>query len=198
MQTNGFTAGVEPGGLYRMADIQLLLCYVLSSVDQPMPRDMIMDIVVGNGMANFFETTEALENLLTAGSVLQGEDTEHLLTIGDNGQVAVKTLQDRLPRTLRERSAKLAVQALARRRNEQETEVSVAGLEHGCTVTCAIRDGEAPLMSLSLKVADEIQADWIRERFLDDPGLLYRSIISILTGRADVKEEDGQTVIRVL
>lgn len=198
MPMQGFSAGVEPGGLYRMADIQLLLCYMLNSVKEPLPRATAMDIVAGGGMANFFETTEALEGLLTAGSVTQSEDAEQLLTLEENGRIAVETLHNRLPLTLRERSAKAAIQAMARRRNERETDVTVTDLEHGCTVTCAVRDGEAPLLSLSLKVGDHQQADYIREHFLDDPGLLYRSILSILTGRATVREEDGRTVIDVL
>lgn len=196
MQQQGFSAGVEPGGLYRKADIQLLLCYVLGSINEPMPRSILMDIVVGNGMANFFETTEALESLLTAGSVTQ--DEAELLTIGENGRVALQTLRDRLPLTLRERSVKLAIQAMARRRKEEETDVTVTDLPHGCSITCAITDADAPLMALSLKVADRMQAEFIRERFLDESGLLYRSVLSILTGRAEVREEDGKTVIHVL
>lgn len=196
MQANGFSAGVEPGGLYRTEDIQLLLCYVLGSVREPMPRAMLMDVVVGNGMANFFETTEALESLLTAGSVTG--DEEERLTVSETGRVAMETLRERLPRTLRERSVKAAIQSLARRRNEQETEISVVDHAHGCSITCTIPDADAPLLSLSLKVADHAQADWVRDRFLDDPDLLYRSILSILTGRAEVREEDGRTVIHVL
>lgn len=196
MQTNGFSAGVEPGGLYRKDDIQLLLCYVLSSADAPMPRDMLMDIVVGNGMANFFETTEALEGLLTTGSVTQ--DADELVSITDAGREAAGTLCSRLPLTLRERSAKLAVQAMARRRHEMETDVTVADLSRGCTVTCTIPDGDSPLMTLSLKVGDRLQADWIRDRFVDDPSLLYRSVLSILTGRAEIRQVDGKPVIHVL
>ncbi len=198
MPMQGFSAGVEPGGLYRMADIQLLICYMLNSVKEPLPRTTVMEIVAGGGMANFFETTEALEGLLTAGSVTQSTDEEQLLTLGENGRMAVETLEGRLPLTLRERSAKAAIQALARRHNERDCDVCVTDLSRGCTVTCAIRDEEAPLLSLSLKVGDHRQADYIREHFLDDSGLLYRSILSILTGRAEVRDEDGQTVIHVL
>ena len=53
-------------------------------------------------------------------------------------------------------------------------------------------------MTLQLKVADEEQAEMIRNRFLDDPGLLYRSIIALLTGRYFVREVDGKPVIQVL
>lgn len=196
MQMDGFSAGVAPGGLYRREDIQLLLCYVLCTAEEPFPRDILMDIVVGNGMANFFETTEALEGLLTIGSVTQ--DDEEQLTITAEGRSAAETLHRRLPLTLRERSAALAIQALARRRHERETTVEVTDLPHGCAVTCTIPDGDAPLLTLSLKVGDRTQAAWIRDHFVEDPSLLYRSILSILTGRAEVSAQDGETTIHVL
>lgn len=196
MKAQGFSAGVEPGGLYSQADIQLLLCYVLSSVGEPMPRTLLLDVVAGNGMANFFETTGALEGLLAAGSVAQ--DGEELLTVTEAGRTAAGTLRAQLPLTLRERAVKLALQAMARRRSERETQVTVEELAHGCAVTCTVPDGDAPLFSLTLKVGDKLQADWIRSGFLDDPSLLYRSVLSILTGRAEVGEEDGETVIHVL
>ncbi len=197
MPMNGFSAGVEPGGLYQMADIQLLLCYVLCKIKEPMPRAILMDVVVGNGMANFFETTEALEALLTVGSVTQGEDTEQLLTLSEIGRSAVEMLHGSLPRTLRERSVEIAARAMTRRRNERDSEITVTDLPHGCNITFTIRDVDAPLMSLTLKVADRAQADLLREHFLDSSDLLYRSVISLLTGRADTSEEDGQTVIRL-
>lgn len=196
MHFGGFSEGVIPGGLYRKEDIQLLLCYILCTVNEPFPRATLVDVVVGNGLANYFETIEAIEGLLTVGTFKQ--DESELLTITDTGREATKTLSSRLPLTLRERSIKAAVQALARRRSERETDITVTDHPHGCTITCAIRDAEAPLMSLSLKVGDHKQADMIRERFLDNPSLLYRSILSILTGRAETNEEDGQTVINVL
>lgn len=197
MQINGFSAGVEPGGLYESSDIRLLLCYVLYHVGEPMPRDMLMDTLVGNGMSNFFETTEALEALLDAKSISQSEDPEKLLTIMPDRREAVETLCDHLPRTLRERSVAYAEKAMARRRTERESDIRITDLPHGCEISCTVRDAEAPLFSFSLKVADRTQAKLVKEQFLDNPDLVYRSLFAVLTGQADIREENGKPVIRL-
>lgn len=79
-----------------------------------------------------------------------------------------------IPYTLRERSVKAALQLLTRIRREQENTVELEKLDHGYRVTCTIQDSASPLMSVSLRVADDMQAGLIRENFLDDPTLLYR------------------------
>ena len=52
-------------------------------------------------------------------------------------------------------------------------------------------------MSISLHVADDMQAQLVREHFLDDPTLLYRSLLAILTGDAGMKRADTQIVIEL-
>ncbi len=65
----------------------------------------------------------------------------------------------------------------------------------GCQVTCRIGDEKAPLMTLKLSVADDLQAKLIREHFLDQPELLYRSVLAVLTGDAGMRRSDTQIVI---
>ena len=51
-----FSDGVEPGGLRTSQEIKILVCYMLMGAGEPMPRQAVLDIISGNGMANFFET----------------------------------------------------------------------------------------------------------------------------------------------
>ncbi len=194
---NGFSAGVVPGGLYSRNDIELLVCYMLMGVGEPMPRQDVLDILAGNGMANLFELGAAIEELLQYGTLL--EPQPDVLALSEKGHTATMTLYDRLPLTLRERSVKAALQLLARRRNERQNTVSVQTDDGACTVTCAVdsTSGQAPLMTLSLRVADTAQAQMIREHFLDDPALLYRSVLAILTGDAGMRMDDRQIVIQL-
>ena len=50
-------------------------------------------------------------------------------------------------------------------------------------------------MTLKLSVADDLQAKLIREHFLDQPELLYRSVLAVLTGDAGMRRSDTQIVI---
>lgn len=124
-------------------------------------------------------------------------EEEGRLSLTETGRQVGHTLAGMIPYTLRERSVKAALQLLTRIRREQENTVEMEKLEHGYQVTCTIQDSASPLMSVSLRVADDMQAGLIRENFLNDPTLLYRSLLAILTGDAGMRRADTEIAIRL-
>lgn len=193
MVNGAFSAGVEPGGLYDSQEIKILVCYMLMSAGEPMPRDTVLEIVAGGGMANLFETGAAIDELIRQQNVI--EQADGTLRLTDTGHQAAATLSSRIPYTLRDRSVKAALQSLTRIRRERENTVDIQPLTHGTAVTCTIRDADFPLLSLTLRVADSLQAARLREQFLADPALLYRSVMAVLTGDARMTRADTQIVI---
>lgn len=179
---DAFSAGVEPGGLYSSQEIKILICYMLAGVDEPLPRQSVLEIIAAGGMANFFEAGAAIDELIRLHNLTEGEDGRLYLT--EDGRQAASTLSGMIPFTLRERSVQAALKLLTRMRREKENRVKVKKLEHGRLVTCEIQDAGQPLLSFSLRVADDLQAGLIRERFLEDPTLIYSSLIALLTGDA--------------
>lgn len=191
---DAFSAGVEPGGLYTSQEIKILVCYMLLGVGEPMDRQMVTELIAGNGMANFFETAAAVDELARQGHLTEEEGR---ISLTETGRQVGDTLAGMIPYTLRERSVKAALQLLTRIRREQENTVELEKLDHGYRVTCTIQDSASPLMSVSLRVADDMQAGLIRENFLDDPTLLYRSLLAILTGDAGMRRADTEIAIRL-
>ena len=179
MIRDAFDAGVEPGGLHSNREIKLLVCYLLAGVSEPMSRESIFTVLCGNGMANFFNISAAIDDLLTLHNLT--EDEQGRLTVTDVGRHAVLTLQDMLPLTLRERAIESANRLLTRLQNERENSVQIVNNEHGVTFTCTVGNTETPLMSLSLLVGDEDYANRLRERFLNDPLSVYKAVIDTLT-----------------
>ncbi len=193
---DAFTAGVEPGGLNNTQEIKILLCYMLYSVKQPIQRDDLVDILLSRGMANYFDTENAIEELLRHGHLTEGEDK--LLTVTNTGGQIGDNLSVRVPYTLRERAVEGALQLLKRHRIEEENKVEIRRLEGGgYEVTCIVLDGERALMSTTLRVADEWQANEVKERFLTDPALLYRSSLAVLTGDTVTAHAGTQLVIDI-
>ena len=182
MNHDAFSAGVEPGGLYSSQEIKILICYMLAGVDEPLPRQSVLEIIAAGGMANFFEAGAAIDELIRLHNLTEGEDGRLYLT--EDGRQAASTLSGMIPFTLRERSVQAALKLLTRMRRDKENRVTVKKLEHGRLVTCEIQDAGQPLLSFSLRVADDLQAGLIRERFLEDPTLIYSSLIALLTGDA--------------
>ena len=191
---DAFSAGVEPGGLYTSQEIKILICYMLLGVGEPMERQMVTELIAGNGMANFFETAAAVDELARQGHLTEKEGR---ISLTETGRQVGDTLAGMIPYTLRERSVKAALQLLTRIRRGQENTVELEKLDHGYRVTCTIQDSASPLMSVSLRVADDMQAGLIRENFLDDPTLLYRSLLAILTGDAGMRRADTEIAIRL-
>ena len=163
MEHDAFTSGVAPGGLLNSRDIRVLICYMLSGVEEPMARQDVVEIIFSEGMANFFETEAAIDELVRLGNLT--EDENGLLELTPIGRSAAQTLTTRVPYTLRERSVEAAVRLLTRQRREKDTKVDIVKLDTGVAVTCSIDRSDNPMMSFTLRVADDAQAQLIRERF---------------------------------
>ncbi len=191
-----FSAGVQPGGLNTSQEIKILLCYMLHTVNRPMARDEVTDIIVAGEMANYFDVEDAIEELLRLQHlVTDGE--RHIATTVTGSQIG-ETLASRIPYTLRERSVKAALALLKRRAIEQDNKVDIRRLENGgCEVTCTVLDQGRVLLAVTLRVADEFQAEQIKENFLADPSFLYRSNLAVLTGDASLRRAGTQLIIQL-
>lgn len=191
-----FSAGVQPGGLNTSQEIKILLCYMLYTVNQPMPRDQVTDIIVADGMANYFDTEDAIEELLRLQHLVM-DDKRNIATTVTGNQIG-ESLSVRIPYMLRERSVKAALQLLKRREIERDNKVEIRRLEDGgCQVICTVLDQDKPLLSVALRVADEYQAEQIKENFLADPSFLYRGNLAVLTGDANLRRAGTQLVIKL-
>lgn len=193
---DAFIAGVEPGGLTNLQEIRILLCYMLNTVGQPVPRDAVTEIIIGGGMANYFDTEAAVEELLRGHHLTEDEDK--MLAVTATGAQIGDSLSVRIPYTLRERSVAAALKLLKRRQVEQDNKVDIRKLEEGgYAVTCTVQDRGRDLLSVTLRVADQWQAQQIREQFYTDPALIYRGNLAMLTGDAGMRRAGSELVIKL-
>lgn len=192
---DAFTAGVQPGGLNTLQEIRILLCYMLHTAGCPIERDAVTEILVGGGMANYFDTEDAIEELIRMGHLTEQEGT---VAVTATGAQIGDSLAVRVPYTLRQRSADAALKLLKRRQVEQNNRVDIRRLEEGgYTVTCTVCDGQRDLLSVTLRVSDNQQAEQVKECFLSDPALLFRGNLAILTGDAGMRRAGTELVIKL-
>ena len=69
LEYDAFDEGIEPGGLRSRNEIKVLICYLLKSIDQPISKQLINEILQENGLANYFEINQAVIDLVKAGSL---------------------------------------------------------------------------------------------------------------------------------
>jgi len=131
-------------------------------------------------MANFFESEAAIDELIRQNHLVEEGDE---LVLTESGKQVATTLSSRIPFTLREQSIKAALRLLLRKQRERDNTVTVERREHGRDVICTIHEADEALLSVTLRVADDLQANLIKENFMDNPTLLYQSVIALLTGK---------------
>lgn len=178
MEFDAFAAGIEPGGLRNTKQIRILICYLLVSVDAPFRKEDIVDILQENGLANYFEITTALSDLTDKGSVVM---MDGLCTPGESARMIAKQLDSAIPAAVRQRTLTAALQLLTRMKREQENAVDVTHTDNGYQVTCHISGGDMELMTLSLYVPDQQQANLVRQNFQQDPDVIYRAMLAAVT-----------------
>lgn len=188
-----FSAGVDFGGLRSMEDIKLLICYLLYSVKEPVPRPMILEIIAGNGMANFFDTGVAMDKLVDLGHI--AESGSGMMTITDTGKEIAQVLSSSLPFVLRERSVKIALTLLSRMHKQKDANVQIEKTETGYNVTLELTEGGGSMLKVTVATVDSLQANAIKENFMEDPALLYRSTIAVLNGQTELDDNGKLTVL---
>ena len=183
MEYDAFDAGIELGGLRSRDDIRLLICYLLKSVDAPMTRDMLNDAMLEDGLANFFEVGQAIEELLKTGNITADIlDEDEVITVTEKGREAAELLQTSLPRTVREKAVNSAIRLVTRAKVERENKIEVKKEDDGgYTITFTLFDRGTELMKLSIYVVDSLQLEQVKQNFINDPVKVYSTIITSLT-----------------
>ena len=183
MEFDAFDAGIELGGLRSRDDIRLLICYLLKSIDAPMTRQMLNDSMQEDGLANFFEVGQAIEELLKTGNITADIlDDEEVLIVTERGREAAELLQTSLPRTVREKAVNSAIRLTTRAKVERDNKIEVKKEDDGgYTITFTLFDRGTELMKLSIYVVDSLQLETVKQNFINDPVKVYSSIITSLT-----------------
>ncbi|MEE0928376.1 MAG: DUF4364 family protein [Acutalibacteraceae bacterium] len=182
MEKDAISVNVGKGGLKNTAEIKILVLYLLMNVTEPVPSNQICDLLHLEGIANTFELNEAFAQLHQNGLIDETDEGIEFYAINDKGRDVGQTLQSSVPFTVREKSLKLLKKMLLRNRHMKETDIKIHHEDDGSIkITCSAIEGDSVIMSFTLQAADDAQAIRIRENFLDDPALIYRTLIDMLT-----------------
>ncbi|MBR2877122.1 MAG: DUF4364 family protein [Clostridia bacterium] len=182
VEFDAFAGDIVLGGLRNMLEIKILVCYMLARVKEPMSRKQLCDCLQETGLVNYFDLNEAIDDLLNQKMIQEQTYLEETcLTVTEAGKNNAETLETTLTNTLRERSVNSALRMLARAKAERETKVDIKKTETGYNVTIEIDALGENLLTLSLYAADILQAEQLRENFLNNPSEIYSQILNILT-----------------
>ncbi len=182
MEKDALAAGVsEVGGLFTTAEIRVLICYIFSTINAPVPGNLLANTLHYEGIANCFEVNDSIDYLCKNGQLKQvsAEDDTYLIT--ESGKDIANTLKTTLSIVVKERAYNAALKMYTRFKNTKETDIKISREDNKTFITCSAIDDDTPFMSIKLMVSDEEQAIHIKERFLNNPTEIYSTIIDLLT-----------------
>lgn len=181
MEKDAVSAGVsEVGGLFNTAEIKILVCYIISSINEPVPGQMLANVLHYEGIANCFEVNDAIASLCKNGHLKLIDEKEDIYIITESGRDIAETLKTSLPLTVKDRAYTAALKMVSRFRNSKESDIKITKEDGKTFITCSAMDNGVPFMSVKLLVSDEEQALFIKNKFLNDSGI-YSEIIELLT-----------------
>lgn len=176
LRFDAFMGGVEDGGLRSVSSINLTVCYIVENIDGRVTAQNIIQALSESGIANYFEVTNAIDNLKKSNTLL--EDEHGVLRLNKNTGANIELVEKDLPYTIRERSIKLVQRIIAREEYKRENKAEIVKTDEGYNIVLVIKDGKTELLSLTLFAASIEQAEMIKEKFITNPAKVYESVIN--------------------
>lgn len=182
MNNNAFSSGIEPGGLTDKNQIKILICYMIKCVDSGLTGKQIADILSADGLANYFETLQAVNELNGLGHIYEKSE---LYSLSKSGERIVSELDTALPISVRDKAVRSAIQAARIYQNCKDNSAIITESENGFDVVCEVRDRGRLMMRSVIAVPDKLQAEMIKERFIKNPAFIYSSTLLLYTASKD-------------
>ncbi len=181
MAFDTFDEGISPGGMRSKNEIKTLICYLFNSVKENMDKDLIVQSVLKQGLANYFETSSAFDDLVNNGNLVLSDDDSNQYALSENGVIIANQLDSTLAYSVKEKALNCALTLLAQKKTERENSVEITKNENGFTVNCTISGGNIELFSFKLYAPQMEQALIIKKNFLENPSKVYKVMLALMT-----------------
>ena len=156
----------------------------LKNIERPVDMVTLNDIVVQDGFVNQFDFMDCFYELCETSAVRKFEkDGVELYEITVDGTVAAETMQSNIIQSIRERSLRSAMRLLSFHSRGAKQSCTLEDAADGkCRLICRYTDKNGEFFSLSVLFETRHQAELMRMNCNEDPELLYRGVLSILSG----------------
>ena len=187
MLFNTFDEGIAPGGLRSKYEIKTLICYLYYSVKENMSRDLIIEAIREDELANFFEVSAAFDELVADRNLIEcaSDGSETVYSLSDNGKMIAEQLDSTLAYSVKDKAVRCALKLLADRKTARENFVDIERTESGFNVKCTVSGGDIDLLSFTLYAPDIEQEKKKKKSFLSYPSTVYKTMLALMTKDRD-------------
>ena len=168
-------------------DIKVFLLFILDSIVYPLEYEVLMSIVAENTGDISFDYGECLFRLADDGFLEVYPDGDLVYySISDKGRMVAAELYDTLDPDFRERSLKTAIQFISLSDTGKRVNAYITKTEsRRYRVTMEAFDRFGEVMSVSVTVGSQVEAENIKTAYLEKPDGVYRGVLFSVTGRLD-------------
>lgn len=159
-------------------EVKLLLAYFLNQTEMPCTPVQLMEIATGEGIVDYFLYTEAVKEMLEAGTIiLERRDGVDYYALSDKGRAGAESFKRLVPKSVRDRILASGLRLFTKIKNDQCVKAKIEETDKGCMVSFTVTDSGVTLMELSLFAPDMEQAEHIRRKITANPSELYGRIM---------------------
>ncbi len=168
-------------------DIKIFILYLLRNIDYPLDFVNINDIVVQDGVVGHFDFIECFSELLETGNVAEiKKDGEDYYVITNQGKHVADNLDSRLINMLKEKSLKSALRLLSFKKKNAKIKVEYEPMSgNRILARCIISERDENILDVKLILESVNQLERIKRNFYDNPEVVYKGILAVLTGEVN-------------
>ena len=185
MPVSNFSEGVRPGGLTTTTEVRILLCYILDSLNVPITRQQLEDVLLGEELVNYFAMAESLTQLVAQGLMTEEDG---VFRITEQGRTVAQTLAQDVPRTVRDTAVRGVIRAQQYAAKQAAHHSQVVKTAQGNVVQASIGDGAGPLFKLELYMPDDLTAKAVQRKFVEHGDTVYKLVLAALTENRELAQ----------
>ena len=180
---------IVPEDIFLSGDLKVLICYLLTALNEALPITETAQLFHYEGIANYFDTQTAIYELEKEGYIVKNEKNKDMISATENGNMLSDTLKDSVSLILRDKIYTAVVKMLTRYKAERDTDSEITKEKSGYLLTYKVLGGEEPVISFSLMLPNMSQATALKEQILKNPKYYCDSLINLLTENIPLEEK---------
>ena len=123
MNFDAFDEGINLGGIRSKNEIRILICYLINSVKTPVSKEIILESLQKDGLANYFEASACFDELIKKEHIKPVDEKNFVLNSG--GELISSQLSSTIPLTVREKALFSALSLIEQQKKDKENKVEI-------------------------------------------------------------------------
>lgn len=191
MEMDALDAGVF-GGLTTKENIKLLICYIIHNMPEPLDCNRFCDEMHAEGIANYFETAEAVADLTKKELIVEDSKKKGCYNLTKKGLDTINALKENIPAPIRRRAYIATVKMVKKYKYREQTKVNIETInDNEVILSCSVMEGEKEMMTVRLNMPSFEAARNAKNIFWDSPETVYTGILRLMT-HENIKYEEEE------